>query len=229
MPESPARHALIELSAQAWHDVFRQAPSLARNAFVRDWAAAGHPVMRRRPLAGEFDGRHADELVAVGLPTPPAHGKQRIAFQVPASAIVAVRPPVALDVILACEAVPPGWRPTLDAVCEAAQASGVRTRVFGSLLWQFLTPMPYVGGASDVDLLWPCPATPADLDRLLRALTCIGARGLPRIDGEIVRQGAAVQWAELARAQADTPLLVKTLDGSRLWARERWHHAGAAS
>ncbi len=108
---------------------------------------------------------------------------------------------VALDLVLLVGRFPPAWRATLTAVEGAAARLGLRTRVFGSLMWQYLSGLPYVGPASDIDLLWSLPPDHAGrCDALLQALLRIQARGGPRIDGEILANGGAVQWRELAMA-----------------------------
>ncbi|WP_338012410.1 malonate decarboxylase holo-[acyl-carrier-protein] synthase [Bordetella sp. H567] len=159
----------------------------------------------------------------LGLPTPPSAGKRRIAFMAPHGAVAGVRAAVALDCVLAVGCFPSAWRATLAAVDGAAARLGLRTRVFGSLMWQYLSGLPYVTEASDVDLLWLLPAGSAGgCDALLQALLRIDAQQGPRIDGEIVANGAAVQWRELAAAGRDDLLMVKTAGDARLYPRRRW-------
>ncbi|MGO4611031.1 phosphoribosyl-dephospho-CoA transferase, partial [Variovorax sp. 2RAF20] len=74
MPEQPARHTLVWMSAQAhWRaDVSAQDPRLAT------WFAQGWPAVVARRAADDPDPR-----VRLGVPLPPNEGKQRLALRVP--------------------------------------------------------------------------------------------------------------------------------------------------
>jgi phosphoribosyl-dephospho-CoA transferase len=219
MHEALPRHATVTLLASGWDAVFERDPALAGDMFVREWAAAGFPVIARRLLAGET----GQDGVPVGLPTPPSAGKRRLAFIVPVGAVARVCAPVTLQAVLTAGRFPPAWLSALTAIDNAATRLGLRTRVFGSVMWQYLTGLPYVGPSSDVDLLWDLPNDYAgDPDELLQALTRIEARGGPRIDGELLINGGAVQWRELAMAEPDDLLLVKSPDAARLSPRRSW-------
>lgn len=219
MREILPRHTVVTLSPHGWRAAFDRQPALAEDAFVRDWAAAGHPVVARRPV----DSEAREPGVPVGLPTPPSAGKRRIAFVAPVGAIAHASAPVALDAVLRADCFPSAWRPALAFIEDETARLGVCTRVFGSAMWQYLTRLPYVGPSSDVDLLWELPAADGgDVDALLRVLARAQARGGPRIDGEILVNGGAVQWRELAMAEPDSLLLVKSATGARLHPRRRW-------
>jgi phosphoribosyl-dephospho-CoA transferase len=89
--------------------------------------------------------------------------------------------------------------------------------VFGSLLWQHLTGLPYLSGTSDLDLLWPV-AGAVDA-RLLPALAALDADAPMRLDGEIVLpDGRGVNWRELHAAAPDEAVLAKQRDGLALCA-----------
>ena len=105
---------------------------------------------------------------------------------------------------------PRSWRGTMAALDAVGARHGLTPRVFGSFAWQTLTGLAYVTPTSDLDVLWPLtPGTP----QLLAALDAVDAPG--RIDGEVVHEGAAVQWRELYEAirAGGGDVLVKTLDG----------------
>ena len=90
-------------------------------------------------------------------------------------------------------------------------------RVFGSLLWQCVTALPYLRDQSDLDLTFPCAGDPHPV---ARAIAAIDRNGHPRIDGELLLPGgAACQWRELVEGRSrDT--LVKLQDGVELRPRD---------
>jgi phosphoribosyl-dephospho-CoA transferase len=87
--------------------------------------------------------------------------------------------------------------------------------VFGALLWQYTTGLPYLSARSDLDLLWPTSDERTAfllVERLLR----LDAASSVRLDGELeLPDGAGVNWRELAQTFAGRgdDLLVKTMDG----------------
>ncbi len=200
------RHRLIYLDPARWTDILDAYPAHQANAVVADWIHAGRPLIARRPMCDDAAG-----LVSLGLPLPPSLGKQRLAFAVPADAILSDAPPPLLaDAVRNAPAI---WQETIAALV----ALELETRCFGSLAWAYLTGLPYLSETSDLDLLWQV-ATAKDAARLVAALVRIDAEAPMRLDGEIVTPaGLAVQWREFA---SDAPeMLAKATDGNRMIAR----------
>lgn len=200
------RHDLVRVDASAWAASLAARPDLAELPWVAEWAARGWPLMVRRPVGTEPDGR-----VPLGLPLPPSAGKLRLAFELPAEVLSAPGPPPLL--FSAAASAPPAWRPTLTRLVALDRS----VRVFGALAWQALTGLDYLSPTSDLDLLWPWP--PGDrLDDLLAAIAAIEAQAPMGLDGELVRpDGAAVNWRELASTAPE--VLVKRLDSVTLQSR----------
>ena len=200
-PDWPwARHRLVRIDPPAWATLLASRSDLAAEPLLVDWAARGWPLVVRRRAPGDGDG------LALGLPLPPCAGKRRIALTLAADAVVSAAPmPPLGDVI---QAAPRAWWPTLRALQSSAARHDVRPRVFGSLAWQTLTGLVYLGADSDLDILWTLPR-PARLGLFLDELAAIAARAPMRLDGELVRpDGAGVNWRELRDGGAE--LLVKT-------------------
>ena len=88
-------------------------------------------------------------------------------------------------------------------------------RVFGALLWQHATGLPYLTARSDLDLLWSV-SDERTATLIVEGLLQLDEGSPVRLDGELeLTDGAAVNWRELARsgARPDDELLVKTMDG----------------
>jgi phosphoribosyl-dephospho-CoA transferase len=215
------RHDLLRVAPAAWDFMLASHPGLASLPLVADWARRERPVIVRRRMVGDYaDG------VPAALPLPPCHGKKRLAFGFPSVADTVVVPPVLLR-----DAVPTApvlWRPTLDALLELGDAGGLTPRVFGALLWQHATGLPYLTARSDLDLLWPV-ADERTAISLVEGLLRLDADGPVRLDGELqLPDGMAVNWREVARSFADPrhELLVKTMDGVELRTRTRLFRTG---
>lgn len=203
MCEDERRHDLLAVDPEAWAAALARRPDLAGVAHVADWARRGWPVIVRRRHPGET-GDH----VPVGLPLPPAEGKRRIGLALPRAA-VRPRPPV--NLAEAGEAVPGAWAATVEAVLALGTRLGAAPRLFGGLLWQRLTGLPYLSGTSDLDLLWP--AEGIDLPALLACLAALDAGAPMRLDGEILLpDGGGVNWREWHGAGPGETVLVKHLD-----------------
>ncbi|MBT2766289.1 malonate decarboxylase holo-[acyl-carrier-protein] synthase [Stenotrophomonas sp. ISL-67] len=205
MSDRLARHTRVWLSAHAdWRaDVALHEPRLV------EWFARGWPAVVARRAADDPDPR-----MRLGVPLPPAEGKQRLALRVPVQDIVRQAPPLALAEVIARPDLPAEWRLPLQAMAAIAPA-----RVFGAFAWQALTGLAYVHARSDVDLLWDIADADAAeyLVERLRAWEQTFAR---RVDGELcLPGGAAVNWREYAGAARE--VLVKRVDGAVLEARER--------
>ena len=213
------RHDLLRVNSTAWDVLLRGRPDLAELPLVADWARCARPVMVRRRMASD-----SAEGVPAALPLPPAYGKRRLAFSLASGTGLAVLPPVLLRE--AAQAAPPAWHSIIEALLELGDISGTKPRVFGALLWQYATGLPYLREGSDLDLLWSvsdedtATALVTGLDRLDRA-------GPIRLDGELtLPDGAAVNWRELERGSAD--LLVKTMDGVEMRTRSALFRGGGS-
>jgi phosphoribosyl-dephospho-CoA transferase len=185
-------------------------PGLADLPLVADWALREWPVIVRRRMAADVA-----ETVPAALPLPPAHGKRRLAFSFASGAAVRVLPPVLLRD--AARAAPAAWQPVIAALLDLGEAVGVTPRVFGALLWEHATALPYLTPQSDLDLLWSI-SHERTAALLVAGLLRLDAAGPIRLDGELgLPDGAAVNWRELAN-QTDQ-VLVKTMDGVEVRAK----------
>jgi phosphoribosyl-dephospho-CoA transferase len=208
------RHDLLRVEPGAWEAMLRCNPHLADLPLVADWVRLDRPVIVRRRMAQD----RADEVPAA-LPLPPDYGKRRLAFSFASSAGVTVLPPVLL-----CDAAstaPSAWHPIVAALLDLGKAEGITPRVFGSLLWQHVTGLPYLTTRSDLDLLWSI-SEQRSAASLVEGLLRLDAYASVRLDGELeFPDGAAVNWRELARSGASLrdELLVKTMDGVEVRAR----------
>jgi len=200
------RHDLLRVDPSAWNAMLSRQPALADIPLVAGWTGRGYPVIVRRRLCGD----DADAVPA-GLPLPPSHGKRRIAIALPPGA-VAVLPPLLLRD--AARAAPRAWQGAVAALLELGQAVETTPRVFGALLWEQATGLPYLTAGSDLDLIWPVPDR-RFLDRVVGGLLRLDADGPVRLDGEILLpDGRAVQWREIAEARGPSAdVLVKSVDG----------------
>jgi phosphoribosyl-dephospho-CoA transferase len=208
------RHDLLRVEPAAWDAMLRRYADLADVPLVADWARLDRPVIVRRRMAGDLaDG------VPAALPLPPCHGKRRLAFSFDSGATVAKWPPVLLGD--AARTAPAGWQPVIAALLDLGEAVGMTPRVFGALLWEHLTGLPYLTAQSDLDLLWSISDERGAVllvERLLR----LDADGPVRLDGELVLpDGSGVNWRELAQSIANPghEVLVKTMEGveARTW------------
>ncbi len=200
----------MAVAPDAWEVACRGALApLARNqrTVLENWTAKGWPVIVRRRSVDD-----AADRLPTAVPLPPSLGKLRFATALPP--IAAKHPPVTL--FDAAGTAPTGWRASVDALLRLEQRFGLRSRVYGALLWQHLTGLEYLHPASDLDLLWPV-ADAAVLAPLLAGLRGIEAGGDVRLDGEIILpDGGGVNWRELHRAGSAADVMVKRLDGVTL-------------
>jgi phosphoribosyl-dephospho-CoA transferase len=200
------RHDLVRARPSAWAELMARRADLVDPPWLVEWADRGWPLVVRRRAPGDLPG-----LVALGLPLPPSAGKRRIALDLAAEALGEPEPPPRLS--SAAANAPFAWRATVARLL----ALDPDVRVFGSLAWQALTGLDYLGTASDVDLLWPLPP-PRKADVLLAQIAAVAAEAPVRLDGELVRtDGAAANWRELASGCGE--VLVKRLDGVTLESR----------
>ena len=220
MSEPWRRHDLLLVEPRAWSGVLAAHPHLAAIPEVLQWAARGWPLIVRRHLPGDDP-----TLIPVGLPLPPVNGKLRLAAELSPGEVREWLPAVTLRRLRG--ETPVSWRGTVDALLGLADETGVEPRVFGSLLWQHATGLPYLSAGSDLDLLWPT----ADADtaaQLVRGLAGIERNSPVGCDGEILLpDGGGVQWREWHGSPAE--VLVKTSAGVRLCAtRDVFPRAGCA-
>jgi phosphoribosyl-dephospho-CoA transferase len=203
------RHQLVRVRPAAWTLLLRARPDLAGEPLLQDWATLGRPLIARR--RGPLDG----DGVLLGLPLPPSAGKRRIAVEMRAGDIVSVSPLPCVSEVLGTA--PVAWQPCLQELSGLSRAYGVRSGVFGSLCWQWLTGLTYLSPRSDADIAWSLPR-PDRLERFLDDLADIDARAPMRLDGELVRaDGAGANWRELHAGGAE--LALKTADQALLYAR----------
>jgi phosphoribosyl-dephospho-CoA transferase len=156
-------------------------------------------------------------LVPVGVPLPPAAGKRRVALLLPPEGVLQRSSAPLLRA--AARVADPGWRSTIVSLLALGARTDVEPSVFGSLLWQHLTGLPYLSPHSDLDVLWPVPAG-FDVLSLVFSIAEIQRDAPLRIDGEVIfPDGTAVNWRELwnaLRAADLTTVLAKSIEGVRL-------------
>jgi phosphoribosyl-dephospho-CoA transferase len=193
---------LVRLHADAWDAWMAAHPELAEEPLLRDWVRHSWPLIVRRPLPGESSG------APLGLPLPPWAGKRRLAITIAPDAIAAVAPlPTLADVI---PSAPQAWRPSLRRLLALAASHELVPRVFGSLAWQWLTGLTYLGPGSDLDLAWTAPA-PSRLAAFLGELAALDADAPMRLDGELLRaDGAGANWREVHAGAAELALKSNT-------------------
>jgi phosphoribosyl-dephospho-CoA transferase len=202
------RHNLLRADPAAWDEMLRRHPGIADLPLVVDWARLDRPVIVRRRMVGDFS-----DSVPAALPLPPCCGKRRLAFSFHSGEAVTALPPVLL-----CDAArtaPTEWQPVVGALLDLSEAIDIAPRVFGALLWQHTTGLPYLSAQSDLDLLWSISDERTALE-LVERLLRLDAESPVRLDGELeLPDGAGVNWRELAQSRTDPgeELLVKTMDG----------------
>ena len=209
------RHDLLRIEPAAWDAMLRRHPSLAGLPLVADWARLDRPVIVRRRMAGDLaDG------VPAALPLPPCHGKRRLAFSFPAGAAMTAVPPVLLRE--AARTTPTAWQSVIAAVLDIGDTVKITPRVFGALLWQHTTGLPYLTAKSDLDLLWSVSDESIAV-LLVEQLLKLEAEGPVRLDGELeLPDGAGVNWRELTRnSDQRSQVLVKTMVGVEVRTKAR--------
>ena len=201
------RHDLLRPDSIAWDAMLRRHPGFANLSLVAEWAQLGRPVIVRRRMVGDFV-----DSVPAALPLPPYLGKRRLAFSFSSGEAITALPPVLL-----CDAArtaPTEWQPIIGALLDVGDAVEIAPRVFGALLWQHTTGLPYLSARSDLDLLWSISDERSALS-LVEKLLHLDAESPVRLDGELeLSDGAGVNWRELAQTFAGPgdDLLVKTMD-----------------
>jgi phosphoribosyl-dephospho-CoA transferase len=210
------RHDLLQPEAAAWDAMLRCHQGLGDLPLVADWARLDRPVIVRRRMAGELP-----DCVPAALPLPPCHGKRRLAFTFSSSAALTARPAVLLRD--AARAAPAEWQSIIAALLDFGDTIETAPRVFGALLWEHATGLPYLSPQSDLDLLWSI-SDANTAHSLVARLHQLDAKSPVRLDGELeLPEGAAVNWRELARTLEDQngDVLVKTMDGVEMRSKAR--------
>jgi phosphoribosyl-dephospho-CoA transferase len=194
------RHTLVWI-APAWHAyLLGKASDAGAAAALRRWFAADWPLVARRRDPAVTD----PDIVALGLPLPPAQGKRRLAFAVPWRAVARCEAPWPLARVR--ERLPQVVAQRLAPLDAGTLPSP--PRVFGSYAWEAITGMPYVGSESDLDLT-VAPTAHAVLAPLLACLADWERRSTLRIDAEIRFPGQrAVAWREWLAARSDDSLVL---------------------
>ena len=205
------RHELLRPALSDWDAMLRREPELAELPLVADWAKHAWPVMARRRTANDVPGG-----VPVALSLPPIHGKRRVALGLAHDAVLVGLAPVLLRDV--ANAVPVSWSPVVLALLDLGRSLRLDPRVFGGLLWEHLTGLPYLTPTSDIDLLWPVSNARMAGDLVQGLRWC--REGSPvRLDGELeLPDGAGVHWCEFANAANDPANVVvaKTIDSVEL-------------
>jgi phosphoribosyl-dephospho-CoA transferase len=195
----------VYLVPAAWGRLLTSDPGLAET-WLKEWADHHWPLIVRRTLPADKGE------VPLGLPLPPSAGKRRIVLALYYADIESVAPlPSISDVI---GVAPPNWRRSLKRLILLEQRYHVRCGVFGSLAWQRLTGLGYLGPDSDLDLVWSLPHR-TQLEGFLTRVAEIESHAPMRIDGELTREdGAGVNWRELHAGASE--LALKSWAGVRL-------------
>lgn len=197
-------------------------PGLRDLPLVADWAQQEWPVIVRRRMAGD-----APDDVPAALPLPPDHGKRRVAFSFPSGSDLPTLAPVRL-----CDAArtaPEAWQTVITELVELGKVIGAPPRVFGALLWQHVTGLPYLTARSDLDLLWS-GADETSVRTLVAGLLRLDVDSPVRIDGEVeMPDGSAFNWRELADDRGDGTVLLKTMNGVEIRATAELFQGDASS
>jgi len=206
------RHELLCVVPEFWASPAAPRRTTAVAPLLAQWANEGWPVIVRRPTIDD-----PPDNVPVGMPLPPAAGKQRIAFTVPEEAVLQRSLPPSLRAVR--HAADPEWEPTIRALVTLGACHGVSPAAFGSLLWQYQTGLRYLSPQSDIDVLWPVQAG-CEVGSLLAGIASAELTAPMRIDGEVIfSDGGAVNWRELHNALSHhepVEILIKSMGGVRL-------------
>jgi phosphoribosyl-dephospho-CoA transferase len=196
-PSDLPRHTLVWLKRGSAWTALSGSPSW----LLDEWFRAYRPAVIARRQGDEPAG-----WLRLGVPLPPARGKQRLSLAVHPLSVEEVRAPLALTDVIGC--CPPEWMAPLQSLRAMARDVGLTPGVYGSFAWQALTGERYVGPGSDIDLVWH-PQDATQLAALLGMLARWEESAQRRADGEIVLpNGDAVCWRELAGESSR--LLVKS-------------------
>jgi phosphoribosyl-dephospho-CoA transferase len=196
------RHQLVRILPAAWDVLLASRVDLSDEPLLREWVRNGWPLIVRRPMPDEVGG------LSLGLPLPPSAGKRRIAVQLQPDDVVSVGSLPSLHSVM--QASPNAWLPCLRELDGLAKTYGVQAGVFGSLAWQWLTGVHYLGPNSDIDVAWALPSRER-IESFLDDLADIESRAPMRVDGELIRHdGTGVNWREVHAGHTDLALKTAT-------------------
>jgi phosphoribosyl-dephospho-CoA transferase len=200
---------MVRVQPHAWALLLEGRPDLAAEPLLPRWAERGWPLIVRQRLVGDTEG-----TVPLGLPLPPAIGRQRFALSLPPEALTHEEAPPSLRA--AAEAAPEAWSATIEEILALDET----VRCFGALAWQHVTGLPYLTRRSDIDLIWAVSGR-VEADRLGAGLRRISESAPMRIDGEFSTPGhGAVHWREWSDGSPE--VMVKGTDAVELVRRECW-------
>ncbi|WP_025886099.1 malonate decarboxylase holo-[acyl-carrier-protein] synthase [Asaia prunellae] len=210
------RHDLINLSPSVWQKLIKNQKSQAVRNALYFWQNRALPLMCRRRSSED----RAD-LVPVCIAFPPSWKVTRLRLQIDPDDIENIVMPPALQQIahrLPSAQQEQAW--TISTLIKAE--TGLTPRLFGSVLWQGISGLPYLRDTSDLDLLWIMPdwSRHAVFDLVAR-LIVVEKQLSCSLDGEIVLpDGRAVHWREIAKESPVADLLVKTAANVCLMSQE---------
>lgn len=183
------RNQLVWLHPGAWQSILARTWDTPALSLLHHWAEQQLPLVVARQREGT-DPAH----ISLGLPAPLRWERRKLALEAKPEHIARTGHFPWLH-----ELVRQGhWSGGVHAHARALQALGLQARVYGSHSWQFITGMPCVHAASDLDLCFEVPDLPTAmaLCNVLAELAQLDD-GMP-MDGEILfRQGSGVAWREL--------------------------------
>jgi phosphoribosyl-dephospho-CoA transferase len=220
------RHDLLRVQPDGWPEILAGVPDFHALAdeprrLVANWAARGWPVIVRRRSAEDDATVDVRTNIPVGLPLPPAFGKLRLTFSVRSCLVTETVAAVSLSEAVA--SAPAAWLRQVEEVIALGERLALHPTLFGAMLWQHVTGLPYIQAESAVDLIWPTPAAHVLTD-LLDSLDGLDIAGPARLDGEVIHSaGGGVNWREL-REELRSPagaVLVKSMHGAHI----RWAHS----
>ena len=201
------RNQLVWLRPDAWQDIAARTWDGQGLSILNHWANHQLPLVVGRQREGS-DPTH----ICLGLPAPLKWERRKLALEAEPEQVAHTGNFPWLH-----ELVRQGtWSECVHQRARGLKAQGLHARVYGSHAWQYISGMPCVHAASDLDLCFEAP----DLDTAIALCKVLAnmADGMP-LDGEIVfRQGSAVAWRELhqlASGQAQQ-VLVRNRQSLRL-------------
>lgn len=187
------RHDLVWLPPGAPVELAACSQDAAQAAALARWRAAGRPLVCARG-----DGLPAGQL-RLGLTLPGTGERRRLSITAQRQDVAHHTAPPLLEHLLG--ELPAALQPPVRALLGRCSALGTAPRVYGSLLWQWLSAQPCLRDGGDIDLLFDLTgAAPAQTDALLQVLreADVGVR----LDGELRFGDHAVAWRELAAARS---------------------------
>lgn len=200
------RNQLVWIDQPAWALIEDRTWDAEAQAILAHWRTQRLPLV----VCRQRTETPADQ-VCLGLPAPQQWSRRRLALSVNLSAITDCGVfPSLLQVAQANH-----WGQGALELSEALVAQGVQAQVYGSHGWQWLTGLPYLHAASDLDL----SLNVSDFEAASQVAQLLQASQLPmRLDGEIVFSGGqAIAWRELQKLLAGQTAQVMVKDLHRVW------------